>query len=69
MTQIIIYTAVITATVVISAYMALHAGALIFAYVVYCMGRSIIGEEVSFRQFWKEIFPYPGGKPKMEDSK
>ena len=69
MTQIIIYTAVITATVVILAYIALHAGALIFAYVLYCMGRSIIGKEASFRQFWKEMFPYPGGKPKMEDSK
>ena len=67
MTQIIIYTAVITATVVISAYIALHAGAFIFAYVVYCMGRSILGKEVSFRQFWKEIFPYPSGNPKMED--
>ena len=54
----------ITVAVVLSAYLALHIGAVLFAYIVYCMGESILGKEVSFRKFYKEIFPYPGGKEK-----
>ena len=67
MMQAAIYAAVITGTVVITAYFALHAATFIFAYVMWCFGRSFIGQEVSFRTFWNDIFPYPGGKPEKED--
>lgn len=67
--QIVIYTAVITFTIVLTAYLALRAGAFVFAYVMYCIGNNMVGEKVSFRKFWKEILPYPGGKPKTEEGK
>ena len=68
MIQIVIYTVVIAFAVVLTAYLALHVGSFIFAYSLYCVGKSICGKEASFKEFWREVFPSPGGKQKTEEA-
>jgi len=58
MIQIIIYTAVITATVVVSAFLAFHFGAFAVAYTMWLMGRSMFGaREAPFSEFYRQMFP------------
>ena len=67
MEQWIVFASSITAVVVIVGYLAFHLAGIVFAYMTWCMCRHFVGMDVSFREFLKEIFPYPGGREKYKE--